>query len=124
NQTGFLSQLAIDPCIDWDTSGNAQLINGCGPAGLNLPAGYTGPYSSALILSGGGGPGVLSAETSESRTVGFIWTPDWIDLSIAVDYWELEVDNEVGQFGALSIVTQCMTHFPADPFCSLFTRDT
>src|SRR5690606_10566828 len=58
NQTGFLSQLSIDPCIDWDTSGNAQLINGCGPAGLNLPAGYQGNYSSALILSGGGGPGV------------------------------------------------------------------
>jgi iron complex outermembrane receptor protein len=94
--------------------------------GLNLPNPYTGPYSSALILTGGGGPGVLGAETSEARTVGFIWTPDWIDFSVAFDYFEFEVNNQVGQFGAFNIINSCHTQppFPTSPFCSLFTRDT
>ncbi len=125
NQSGFLSQLSVDPCYNWDSSGDPVVLAACGPGGLNLPPGYpTGTTSSALILTGGGGPGVLAAETSESRTVGFIWTPDWIDLSIAVDYWELEVDNEVGQFGAANIIYQCLKNGAADPFCTLFTRDT
>jgi iron complex outermembrane receptor protein len=126
NQTGFLAQTSIDPCVQWQTSSNPLVVASCGPGGLNLPSGYTGNYPSALILTGGGGPGVLSAERSESRTVGFIWTPDWIDFSAAIDYWEIEVNNEVGQFGALNIVTACQTQQPfgSSPFCTLFTRDT
>jgi iron complex outermembrane receptor protein len=126
NQTGFLSQLAVDPCIQWDTDPNPLIVQSCGPLGLGLPAGYNGPYSSALIFTGGGGPGVLNAETSSARTVGFIWTPDWIDFSAAIDYFEFEVDNQVGSFGAFNIINQCHTSPPffTSPFCSLFVRDT
>lgn len=126
NQTGFLGQNQVDPCLNWNLSANPLIQQSCGPAGLNLPIGYNGPYPSALILTGGGGPGVLSAETSESRTIGAIWTPDWIDFSVALDYWEFEVNNQVGQFGALNIITACHTQppFPTSGFCSLYTRDT
>jgi iron complex outermembrane recepter protein len=127
NQTGFQNQTAIDPCGFWDTSSNPQIVASCGPLGLNLPPGYNpAVYASALVVSGGGGPGVLSAETSESRTVGFIWTPDWIDFSVAFDYWELEVNNEVAQFGPANIIGACHTQppFPTSPFCTLFQRDT
>lgn len=126
NQTGFLGQNQVDPCLNWNLSANPLIQASCGPAGINLPAGYNGPYPSALIVTGGGGPGVLSAERSEARTVGFIWTPDWIDFSVAIDYFEFEVNNAVGQFGALNIVTACHTSppFPTSPFCSLFNRDT
>ncbi len=126
NQTGFLGQNQVDPCLNWNLSANPLIQQSCGPAGINLPPGYNGPFSSALIVTGGGGPGVLDAETSEARTVGVIWTPDWIDFSLALDYFEFEVNNQVGQFGALNIVTACHTQPPffTSPFCSLFTRDT
>jgi iron complex outermembrane receptor protein len=126
NQTGFLGQNQVDPCLNWNLSANPLIVQSCGPTGLNLPVGYNGPYPSALIVTGGGGPGVLSAETSEARTVGFIWTPDWIDFSVALDYFEFEVNNQVGQFGALNIVTACHTQppFPTSAFCGLFNRDT
>lgn len=126
NQTGFLGQAQIDPCISWDTSPNPAIVASCGPGGLNLPVGYNGPYSSALILTGGGGPGVLNAETSEATTLGFVWTPDWMPFSAAIDYFNIEVNNQVAQFGAGNIVTACHLDpgFPASPFCTLFNRDT
>jgi iron complex outermembrane receptor protein len=129
NQVGFQTQLAIDPCIGWDLNGNPAIQTTCGappPAGLGLPAGYNAPGAGgATILVGGGGPGVLNAEKSESRTVGFIWTPDWIDFSLGVDYWEIEVIDEVARFGAANIVRSCQTQLPfgSSPFCGLITRD-
>jgi iron complex outermembrane receptor protein len=125
DQTGFQSQNNIDPCINWDLSSDPRIFNSCGPGGLNLPPGYLGGASDAIVFTGGGGIGTLRAETSEARTVGFIWTPDWIDLSIAVDYWEFEVNDEVSQLGAAAIVFFCHTREPAlaNPYCDLFTRD-
>ena len=126
NQTGFANANNIDPCINWDLSSDPRIVASCGPAGLNLPPGFLGGNSGTLVLTGGGGPGVLRAESSEARTVGFIWTPDWIDLSVAVDYWEFEVRDEVGQLGAANIVLFCHTRQPllANPFCSLLDRDS
>jgi iron complex outermembrane receptor protein len=124
NQTGFLAQGSIDPCIQWQISSNPLIVQSCGPAGINLPSGYNGPFSSATIVTGGGTN--LNAERSEARTVGFIWTPDWIDFSVGIDYWEFEVIDEIAQFGAANIVNACHTRPPilANPFCSLYTRDT
>jgi iron complex outermembrane receptor protein len=128
NQTGFLSQLSVDPCINWDSSANPNIVTNCGGIGGvpgGFTAGYIGPYSSALILTGGGGPGVLNAENSEASTIGVIFTPDWIDLSVAIDYWTFQVDDQVATFGAFNIVNACYTadDFPTNPFCSLFVRD-
>ncbi|MCE9521692.1 MAG: TonB-dependent receptor [Alphaproteobacteria bacterium] len=126
NQTGFQNANAIDPCINWDLSSDPRIVSSCGPGGLNLAPGFLGGTSGTLVVTGGGGPGVLRAETSEARTVGFIWTPDWVDLSIALDYWEFEVKDEVGQLGPANIVLFCHTRAPAlaNPFCSLYDRDT
>ncbi len=125
DQTGFQNANAIDPCINWDLSPDPRILASCGPTGLNLPPGFLGGTSGTLVITGGGGPSELNAEQSESRTAGFIWTPDWIDLSIAVDYWEIEVRDQVSQLGAGNIVFLCHTRNPvlANPFCDLVQRD-
>lgn len=121
NQTSFLGQTAVDPCIDWGNSTNPRIQANCAAAGV--PFDYTGLGSSALIITGGG-LGVLEPETAEARTLGVIWTPAFIDMSVAVDYFEIDVDNEVRTFGAGNILYQCYnaTDYPTNPFCSLFTR--
>jgi iron complex outermembrane receptor protein len=47
-------------------------------------------------------------------------------LSFAVDYFDIEVKNEVSQLGPRNIVFGCYesVNFPNDPLCSLFTRGT
>jgi iron complex outermembrane receptor protein len=124
DQTGFLSQTSVDPCIRYENSSNDRLRANCAAQGV--PQGYTGGGSGATIITGGGA-GVLKAETSKAKTVGVIFTPHFstFDLSFAVDYSDIEVNDEVRQFGARNIITQCLTSqaFPTDPLCSLFTRD-
>ena len=122
NQTGFLGQTAIDPCLNWEDSSNPRIQANCAAAGV--PLDYTAAGSSSALIITGGGLGVLEAETAEARTIGVIWTPAFIDFSVAVDYFEIEVDDEVRTFGAANILFQCYnaTDYPTNPFCSLFTR--
>jgi iron complex outermembrane receptor protein len=121
NQTSFLDQSAIDPCIDWGESTNDNIRTNCAAAGI--PSDYAGGPSSALIISGGG-IDVLQSETSEARTAGFIFTPTFMDVSIAVDYFEIEVNDQIGQLGGDSILFGCYSgdNFP-NAFCDLFDRN-
>lgn len=122
NQTSFLGQTAIDPCLQYEQSSNGVLQANCAAAGV--PTGYTAAGTSSALIITGGGIGVLNPETAEARTLGVIWTPAFIDLSVAVDYFEIEVEDEVRTFGAANILSQCYrsTAYPGNPFCSLFTR--
>jgi iron complex outermembrane receptor protein len=123
NQTSFQGQTAIDPCINWGQSTNTTLQKNCLAAGVTNPAYTAGGTSSALIITGGG-HGHLKAETSMADTLGVVFTPSFIDLSVAVDYTMLQVANEVTTFSAGNIAGQCYTavNFPASPFCSLIER--
>jgi iron complex outermembrane receptor protein len=123
NQVGFTGQLSVDPCINWDRSSNEVLRKNCAAAGV--PGDYAAlNTSSVTVLEGGGGKGVLSAETSENTTVGVVWTPEALPVSAAVDWWRIEIEDQVGLFGAGNIVGSCYNSplYPNDPFCNLFTR--
>src|SRR5690606_14224457 len=52
-----------------------------------------------------------------------IWTPSFIDLSIAVDYFDITINDQVAQLGAGTILGGCYGSpvFP-NAFCNLFTR--
>ena len=121
NQTGFLPQTSIDPCIDWGNSSNENVRANCAADGI--PSDYTGGASSATIVSGGGF-GVLESETSDARTFGVIITPAAGNVSIALDYFKIEIADEVAQLGSGTILGGCYGApiFP-NAFCSQFTRD-
>ena len=122
NQTGFVSQTAIDPCIDWGSSTDEDIRRNCAAEGI--PSNYPGVGSSATVISGGGA-GFLEPETSDAFTLGLIFTPTDYNLSIALDYFEIEVQDQVAQLGAGSILAGCYnsTNFP-NAFCDLFERST
>ena len=120
NETSFLGQLGIDPCVDWANSNNSNIRRNCAAEGI--PEDYTGAGSSATIISGGGVDN-LEPETSDAMTAGFVSTPQFSDLSVAIDYFKFSVKNQIDQLGAQSIVTGCYNaeNFP-NAFCDLFTR--
>ena len=126
DQSSFLNQSSIDPCIGWAAALSAGTItqrtaDNCAAAGI--PATFAGGAASATIISGGG-LGILKAETSKSKTAGFVWRPSFADLSLSVDYFDITVNNEVSQLGAQQIVTGCYNSlfYPSDPLCNLFNR--
>jgi iron complex outermembrane receptor protein len=76
----------------------------------------------------GGGAGLLEAETSDSKTVGLIWQPEFADVSLSVDYFDIEVKDEVDQLGGAQIVESCyesefgFAFGNTEPLCQLFDR--
>lgn len=121
DQTGFVGQLGIDPCIDWGNSSNANIQANCAAAGI--PSNYAGAASSALVITSGGGE-LLAPETGETFTAGIILTPTFADLNIALDYYEVEINDQITSLSAAQIVGGCYATpvFPND-FCDLFERN-
>lgn len=132
NQTGSLGQRSIDPCLNLDDrladgAVTQQLYDNCrspnGPGG-GVAGDYTGGNSSATIFTGGGF-GNLTPETSTSTVLGVVLTPPNSGLSLAVDYYEIEIKDQVTALGAANILFGCYTsdQFPTDPLCARFDRD-
>lgn len=122
DQTAFVGQQGIDPCILWEDSSNENIRANCAAAGI--PPDFGGDPISATVVAGGG-LGVLEPETSTAETLGFIFTPTFVDFSVAVDYFEIEVQDQVAQLGSGSIVGGCYGSpvFPNN-FCNLFDRNS
>jgi iron complex outermembrane receptor protein len=131
DQTSSISQ-RTDPCRDYTENFALGLISpnvfaNCEADPRGLPADYTGGTITPTVFTGGGF-GVLEAETSDSSTIGFIWQPDFADLSISLDYFDIEVNNEVDQLGGAAILLGCYeSNFGyafggTEPLCDLFDR--
>jgi outer membrane receptor protein involved in Fe transport len=71
----------------------------------------------------GGNPNLV-AERGETTTFGVVITPSMIeDLSIAIDYFDIEVTNAIGTVPAQTSYDRCLT--TGDPaFCANIQRDT
>jgi len=119
--TSFLGQFAIDPCVDWGESTNQNLQNNC--AALGIPEDYSPAGSSATIVSGGGGS-FLQPETADAETFGIVVTPSFADISFAIDYFDITVEDQIAQLGAAQIVGGCYVAdtFP-NSFCDLIQRN-
>jgi iron complex outermembrane receptor protein len=127
NESGFLAQSSVDPCIRYGLKDDPQLAANCASQGI--PDDYVGAGGSAETFSQGG-IGLLNPERSKALTLSAIFTPDgWLwgggQFSFAVDYIDINVRDQVTQLGAGNIVNACYhsESFPTDPLCTLFDRN-
>ena len=127
DQTSFARQSNVDPCVRWGTQLDRNAISqrtadNCAADGIADD--YAGGAISATVVTGGGA-GVLEAETSTSKTIGLIWTPDFADLSVSIDHFDFEIIGEVTQLGGSNILNQCYSSefFATDPLCNQFDRN-
>jgi iron complex outermembrane receptor protein len=131
DETSFFGQRAIDPCINWQNNVNQGIIPeivGQNCAADGIPGNFQGGSIDATVFTSGG-IGVLDAETSKAKTASIILTPTFgflpdTRISLAVDYFDIEVNGEISQIGAANILFQCYSSedFPNDPLCALFER--
>lgn len=119
--SGFVSQLAIDPCINFGDSTNERIRNNCAAAGI--PPNFGGGASSARVITQGGA-GNLRPETSDAFTAGIVLTPTVWPISVALDYFDYQVNDEIAQLGSGAILGGCYNAevFPNN-FCNLFIRN-
>ena len=123
DQTGFVPQFGNDPCIAYLGSGvtNPNIPVNCAAAGI--PSTLTGAGSSITVISQGG-LGRLKPETSKSFTAGVVFSPASANFSTSLDYFKIEVLDQISQLGAGAILGGCYG-LPVYPnaFCDLLTRN-
>lgn len=107
--SGFLSS-QNDPCNNWDAASNAGTVRAANCKAEGLPAGYQATQSVTVLNSGGAAAG-LKSETSKNSTFGLILQPElgagWGDFSVALDYFDIQVNNGVARAGATNILGRC-----------------
>ncbi|MDB5452721.1 MAG: TonB-dependent receptor, partial [Caulobacteraceae bacterium] len=132
DQSDFADQRDVDPCINWGSNLANGVItqrladncaNPAGPGG-GVPDDASGGGASAEVHTSGG-LGVLRPESSMSTVWGVVWSPKFIDLNVAVDYFDIHVQDEVTTLGS-NIPSICYNslNFPNDPVCNLFVRNS
>lgn len=106
-----------DPCAP-------STQNGGWVAGTPLPAGCGGvvhSQGSTRIQTQTGGNPILTPEKSTSRTVGFTYSPHWLDdFSVGADYYQINLTNEIAAVPGQYILNQCYDHGSAAD-CALVT---
>lgn len=136
-----LNNRSSDPCVNWQSNVTAGTL----PAyvGANCAAGIpslgipgvpgtalTGGGIQGQVITGGGINQNLEPETSTAKSASVILTPkfDFLPstrLSIAVDYFDITVKNEIAALTAGQILSGCYRseNFGTnEALCALFTR--
>ena len=120
-----------DPC-DSRNAPDAAVLAICASQGANpdaLPGFQHGTTSLPLLISGNEN---LQAETADTLTVGAVWQPELEnqDLSITLDYWQIEVNDVINSINGGEILNRCYNSEQNtgldsnNQFCQLITRDT
>lgn len=124
--SGFISS-SSDPCDDYANSGNPNILANC--AAIGLPSDFT-QTSGITVLNAGGAASGLKAETSKNFSAGVVLKPPLPSslgsLSMALDYFDIEVNNGVSRVGATNILNRCYdvpSFNPTQGFCRLVSRD-
>jgi outer membrane receptor protein involved in Fe transport len=110
---------ASDPCAGPGIAPNSTLGQQCGKAANNLS-------NMTQIKSINGGNPNLKPEKATTWTAGVVFEPRWVkNLSVTVDYYDIDVTTTIGTVGTATILAQCYTGNPAvtPQYCSLVTRD-
>ncbi len=69
-----------------------------------------------------GGNVDLGPENSVSKTLGFVYSPSFVEgLDVSLDWWEIEVENAIFTQGAQSILDSCYRN-GSSAACGLITR--
>jgi outer membrane receptor protein involved in Fe transport len=104
---------------------------GTGDAAQCTRLGYRGPYDSRnpANLTGGyffGGNPEIRAERGKTYTVGGVLTPRFArGLSLTVDYYDIRIEDAVGQIQPVDAITSCYITDPSpdNPLCAAVSRD-
>lgn len=114
--------VATDPCQKsrW-AAATAGTKEACKAAGV-LEGGSVQLNSQLRTLNGGNTN--LIPEEGENWTAGIVYTPSFVpNLSVAIDYWDIQLDKAISGFSASTILNRCYVLLQSE-FCPLVERVT
>jgi iron complex outermembrane receptor protein len=121
--TGF-----IDPCdsVYGVAKGSARCLQDVPADYRQLQQGFvptTGPSAQTPVPFNSGSNPLLQPETSETKTVGFVYNPEFLtNLTVIVDYWNITIEDTMVTDSANAIVDDCYVGLE-EARCAMFSRD-
>ncbi len=118
----LLGAAYTDPCDAVRINDNANRLANC--RALGIPEGWVDPSATFSELEYKGGNPALEEETSDSWTIGVIYTPSFIEgLSVSVDFWDITIDGAINALPGQQTVDKCVDSGSLDnAFCPLIDR--
>lgn len=113
-----------DPCdADNLDSGSENRAANC--AALGLPPDFQQDDTRGNTPGTTGGNADVTEETADTVTVGFVFTPRFVDnLSLTVDFWDVEIEDAISTPSLDDVLSNCVDAATLDnQFCPLITRD-
>ncbi len=108
-----------DPCDASDYASNY------GGNGTNIApgCGQEADRTDTQVTSFVGGNLALTPETADTYTAGLVFTPEigGNDLSITLDWWQIDMENSISSYGVQYILDECYVNQSASQ-CALITR--
>ncbi|MBN7137408.1 TonB-dependent receptor [Lysobacter enzymogenes] len=107
-----------DPRVD------AKCLADGAPANFRQPGSGPNPQTTEPFTLGGNPK--LKPETSTSKTLGFVYSPQWAPgLDLSVDWYRIEIESAINSPTAQTIVDKCYTGSADEQsfYCALITRD-
>jgi len=85
----------------------------------NNPANDNQIYN--VTIFSGGNPSV-KPEKADTWTAGVVFNPSFFHaLSVSVDWYDIKINDAIGQVGTQSVVNRCLGTAPEQEFCNLIT---
>lgn len=125
--TPSTGDLDDDPCEGSNPVGNPDLTALCIATGV--PAGQIGSVTSIIAGQIGnflGGNAELEPEEADTWTVGLVYAPEAVPgLELAVDYYDITIEDVITQLSEQEIVTACYASGSAtSEFCQRVVRSS
>ena len=113
-----------DPCTDGGTDGPDNTQANC--ASLGIPNDYDPGINGSSAGGFQSGNPNLEEETSDSTTLGIVYTPRQIEgLSITLDYFDIEIEKAIEEISPQIKLDECYAaaDFPNNRFCAGIERN-
>lgn len=110
-----------DPCSNNNQNyiNNQAVRDACHAHGV--PQGFRTQLVQTFATTGGNPD--LKPETSETRTLGLVYSPTWLTgLDLYADWYNIVIENQIGALAAQGIINECYLQGNAGS-CALITRD-
>lgn len=118
----------VDPCdsVYGDVRGSARCLQDVGAGYRQLQQGFvptTGRAAQSPVPFNAGSNPNLTPETSESKTIGLVYSPSYVSgLTVGLDWWSIRIDNTIVTDSPNLIMEDCYVRL-IESRCSMFQRD-
>ncbi|MBB1117659.1 TonB-dependent receptor [Stenotrophomonas sp. W1S232] len=117
-----------DPCdsVYGTARGSAKCLADAGAGFRQLKQGFVptdGPADQTPVPFNSGSNPFMEPETSESTTIGMVWSPSAIEgFSTSLDFWKVRIENTVVSDSPNQILSDCYVNL-IESRCAQFSRD-